>query len=108
LLPLIGLSIPLIKLMPPLYVWRIRRRLLKRYTTLHEIDPQYSPVTSEEDRATRLQRIDDLDADSVGIVVPTSYSDDVYKLRRDIDLVRRKLVGAATPEGVDSAPGSPG
>lgn len=106
LLPLIGLSIPLIKLMPPLYVWRIRRRLLKRYTTLHEIDPQYNPVTSEEDRATRLQRIEDLDADSVGIVVPMSYSDDVYKLRRDIDLVRRKLSGVIIPASADSVPDS--
>ena len=104
LLPLIGLSIPLIKLMPPLYNWRIRRRLLKRYTALHKIDPQYNPVTSEEDRGTRLQRIENLDADSVGIVVPRSYSDDVYQLRRDIDLVRRKLSGVTIPASADSAP----
>jgi TRAP transporter TAXI family solute receptor len=106
LLPLIGLSIPLIKLMPPLYIWRIRRRLLKRYTALHEIDPQYSPVTSEEDRNERLRLIEDLDLDSVGVVVPKSYSDDVYKLRRDIDLVRRKLSGSTIPASADSVPDS--
>ena len=94
LLPLIGLSIPLFKLMQPLYNWRIRRRLLKRYTALHEIDPQYNPVTTEEDRNARLRLIENLDHDSVGVVVPKSYSDDVYKLRRDIDLVRRKLSAA--------------
>lgn len=97
LLPLIGLSIPLFKLMPPLYNWRIRRRLLKRYTALHELDPQYNPVTSEKDRSMRMQRIENLDADSVGIIVPKSYSSDVYKLRRDIDLVRRKLSGVTIP-----------
>jgi TRAP transporter TAXI family solute receptor len=102
LLPIIGLSIPLFKLMPPLYSWRIRRRLLKRYTDLHAIDPQYSPVTSERDRNARLQRIEDLDFDSVEIVVPRSYSGDVYKLRRDIDLVRRKLSGVTIPASVDS------
>lgn len=97
LLPLIGLSIPLIKLMPPMYHWRIRRRLLKRYTELHEIDPQRNPVTSEEDREARLEQIQSLDINSVGVVVPVSYSDDVYKLRRDIDLVRRKISGAIIP-----------
>jgi len=102
LLPLIGLSIPLIKLMPPLYKWRIRRRLLKRYTDLHEIDPQYNPVTSETDRKSRLQLIESLDVDTVSVIVPKSYSDDVYKLRRDIDLVRRKLSEDIVPEGVDS------
>lgn len=104
LLPLIGLSIPLFKLMPPLYNWRIRRRLLNQYKVLHQIDPQYIPVTSEEDRDERMRRIENLDLDTVGVVVPQSYSDDVYKLRRDIDLVRRKLATAATAEGARSTP----
>ena len=102
LLPLIGLSIPLVKLMPPMYHWRIRRRLLKRYTELHGIDPQRKPVTSEADREARLQLIENLDINSVGIVVPVSYSDDIYKLRRDIDLVRRKIAAAIIPASVDS------
>jgi TRAP transporter TAXI family solute receptor len=102
LFPLIGLSIPLVKLMPPMYHWRIRRRLLKRYTELHGIDPQRKPVTSETDRDARLQLIEILDINSVGIVVPVSYSDDIYKLRRDIDLVRRKIAVAIIPASVDS------
>ena len=102
LFPLIGLSIPLVKLMPPMYHWRIRRRLLKRYTELRGIDPQRKPVTSEADREARLQLIEDLDINSVGLVVPVSYSDDIYKLRRDIDLVRRKIAAAIIPASVDS------
>ncbi len=102
LFPLIGLSIPLVKLMPPMYHWRIRRRLLKRYTELRGIDPQRKPVTSEADREARLQLIENLDINSVGIVVPVSYSDDIYKLRRDIDLVRRKIAAAIIPASVDS------
>jgi hypothetical protein len=34
--------------------------------------------------------------------VPVSYSDDIYKLRRDIDLVRRKIAAAIIPASVDS------
>ena len=102
LFPLIGLSIPLVKLMPPMYHWRIRRRLLKRYTELHGIDPQRKAVTAEADREARLQLIDNLDVNTVGIIVPVSYSDDIYKLRRDIDLVRRKIAAAIIPASVDS------
>lgn len=91
LFPIIGLLIPLFKLLPPLYHWRIRRRLLQRYAELRSIDPQYSPVESAQDHRDRLARIYELDNETVDVVVPKDYSDDVYKLRRDIDLVRRKL-----------------
>jgi hypothetical protein len=89
--PVIGLLIPLFKLLPPLYHWRIRRKLLQRYTELREIDPQHSAVVSLDDRRERLERIRELDNETVDVVVPKDYSADIYKLRRDIDLVRRKL-----------------
>jgi len=96
LLPLIGLLIPLFKLLPPLYHWRIRRRILQRYAELRAIDPQYSPIESADDRDARMRRIHELDNETVDVVVPKDYSDDVYKLRRDIDLVRRKLDETST------------
>lgn len=96
LFPIIGLLIPLFKLMPPMYHWRIRRRLLRRYEELRAIDPQYSPIESAEDHRARVERIHELDNETVDVIVPNDYSDDVYKLRRDIDLVRRKLDEFAT------------
>jgi TRAP transporter TAXI family solute receptor len=89
--PVIGLLIPLFKLLPPLYHWRIRRKLLQRYAELRQIDPQYRQLVSAQDRRERIERIIELDNQTVDVVVPKDYSDDVYKLRRDIDLVRRKL-----------------
>jgi TRAP transporter TAXI family solute receptor len=91
LLPLIGLAIPLIKLLPPAYRWRIRRRLLRLYAELENIDPLVNPLQGEEDRADRMQRLERLDTGSVIGGVPKTYTDDVYKLRRDIDLVRRRI-----------------
>lgn len=95
LLPFIGLALPLAKLLPPAYRWRIRRRLLHRYAALDAIDPFGNPVKDEEDRARRLAKIQELDDVSAGEIVPRSYVDDVYKLRRDIDLVRRRLEKAS-------------
>jgi TRAP transporter TAXI family solute receptor len=91
LLPLIGLAIPLFKLLPPFYRWRIRRRLLRRYAVLESIDPFGKPVADAEDRHRRLRKLKELDDESASEIVPLGYVDDVYKLRRDIDLVRRRL-----------------
>ena len=91
LLPFIGLALPLAKLLPPAYRWRIRRRLLRRYAALDAIDPFANPVKDHLDRAQRLEKIEELDRESAREIVPRSYMDDVYKLRRDIDLVRRRI-----------------
>ena len=91
LLPFIGLALPLAKLLLPAYRWRIRRRLLRRYAALDAIDPFGNPVKDDDDRLRRLAKIQELDDVSAGEIVPRSYMDDVYKLRRDIDLVRRRI-----------------
>jgi TRAP transporter TAXI family solute receptor len=91
LLPVIGLAIPLVKLLPPAYRWRIRRRLLLLYAELEQIDPLVNPVQDSADLAARLERLDQVDTGSVIGSIPKSYTDDIYKLRRDIDLVRRRL-----------------
>ncbi len=91
LLPLLGLAIPLMKLLPPIYRWRIRRRLLRRYAVLESIDPFGKPVADSADRDRRLRKLGELDDESAREIVPLGYVDDVYKLRRDIDLVRRRL-----------------
>lgn len=91
LLPLIGLAIPLVKLLPPAYRWRIRRRILTLYSQLESIDPTRNAVTDDTDLAARMRMLESLEKNSLIDKVPREYTDDVYKLRRDIDLVRRKL-----------------
>lgn len=98
LVPLIGLSLPLARLVPPAYRWQIRRRLLRIYTKLHALDPLRTPIADDEDVARRLEELDRLDVDSTIEAVPKGYADDLYQLRRDIDLVRRRL-GAARSAG---------
>lgn len=91
LLPLIGIAIPLIKLVPPAYQWRIRRRLLRVYAQLELIDPAREPIEDETDREARIAKLSRLENDPKLAKVPREYTDDVYKLRRDIDLVARRL-----------------
>jgi TRAP transporter TAXI family solute receptor len=81
---------------PPAYRWQIRRRLLRIYAELDAIDPQRTPVGDEQEVRERFRQLDRLENEATIQGVPRGYTDDVYKLRRDIDLVRRRL-GAASP-----------
>ena len=98
LLPLIGLAIPLIKLVPPVYQWRIRRRILRVYSELEQLDPRSSDIVNDADKERRILALSDLDKLTVTVSVPEAYKDDLYKLRRDIDLVRRQLLNTEPAE----------
>lgn len=107
LLPLLGLSLPLVRIVPPAYHWQIRRRLLRIYAELDKVDPKTSPVRDEQDLQERLGKLDSLDDDSTVQGIPHSYIDDVYRLRRDLDLVRRRLGAALNPQS-EGEPGRAG
>jgi len=101
LLPLLALAIPLMKLMPPLYRWRIQSRFLRLYDEIQSLDPDYTDNLSSSDVGRNLQELDRINHAVASIAVPRTYKSDLYKLRRDIDLVRRRLqsVLAAHDEG---------
>jgi TRAP transporter TAXI family solute receptor len=94
LFPIIGLAIPLVKLVPPVYQWRIRRKILRVYSELEQLDPKGRAVTSDADRSRRILALGNLDNQTLTVSVPHAYKDDLYKLRRDIDLVRRQVLEA--------------
>jgi TRAP transporter TAXI family solute receptor len=92
LFPLLGLAIPLFKLVPPAYQWQVRRRFLRLYAELESLDPNVTPIADESDLERRKERINWLEGQTAVTHVPREYKDAMYKLRRDIDLVRRQLV----------------
>jgi len=91
LLPLLALAIPMVKLVPPLYRWRIRSRFLRLYDEIQNLDPQHDGSLADTDANQNLQQLDRIDHAVSQITVPRAYMGDIYKLRRDIDLVRRGL-----------------
>jgi hypothetical protein len=101
LLPLIALAIPLVKMMPPLYRWRIRSRFLRLYDEIHELDPDHARSQSKSDVARSLRELDRIDHKVAKITVPRTYAGDLYKLRRDIDLVRRSLHSVEVSDDID-------
>ncbi|MBL8564878.1 MAG: ABC transporter substrate-binding protein [Hyphomicrobiaceae bacterium] len=92
--PIATILLPLVKLGPMLYEWRIKSRLLYWYAQLKELERQMAAVQqSGEAMASRPFRatIDRIDEAVSTIPVPLHYSDRLYELRGAIDLVRQRI-----------------
>ena len=94
LLPLAILVIPVFKIMPPLYKWRMRGRILKLYDKLDVLDPSVDQLRVMDDttRQEVLDKLVTLDGEAHDLKVPIAYSDRLYLLRQHIELVRQELL----------------
>ena len=87
--------LPLSRILPPLYTFRVRSRIFRWYGQLRDIE-----VRSElEDNHALLQELTALENRAEKIAVPLSYTDELYALRNNIHQVRKKLqrAGAGHP-----------
>ena len=89
LLPLIALMIPLFKLMPPLYRWRIRSRIYRWYREVLSIDRAAEAPRTEVESA--ISELDKIEKEVAKVSVPLSFAEELYDLRLHIGLVRGKL-----------------
>ena len=89
LFSIVAILIPLARVVPPLYQYRIRSRIYKWYRDLRQIEDGLSD--KDADRAKLLVQLDDLDAKVERVAVPLAYADELYALRSAIGLVRKRL-----------------
>ena len=87
---IVAILLPLSRIIPPMYKFRIRSRIFKWYGQLQQIEEQISQ--NPEAKASLRTELDDLDARVGTISVPLSYADELYALRNNINLVRMKLI----------------
>jgi len=84
LLPFIALLLPLFKVMPPLYRWRIRSRIYRWYEELDQIDA----ALDDNDTTTLLGDLNRIESEIRKVHVPLSYAQELYDLRLHLALVR--------------------
>ncbi len=84
---IIAIMLPLSRIVPPLYEFRVRSRIFRWYGQLRDIEMR----SENEDSAILLQALDELESRAEKITVPLSYTDELYALRNNIQLVRKKL-----------------
>lgn len=87
---IIALALPLSRIVPPLYSFRIRSRVFRWYAELRDIEHRHEAGDASSDEL--LAQLDDMEHKVEKVVVPLSYTDELYALRGNIHLVRKKLL----------------
>lgn len=89
-----ALILPMSRIIPPLYVWKVRSRVYRWYGQLREVE-QAIENTGPELRAEvyreQLARLNDIDERVNRIAIPLSFADELYGLRSHINFVRRRV-----------------
>ncbi|WP_233349028.1 TAXI family TRAP transporter solute-binding subunit [Henriciella marina] len=93
LIPLVTLLIPLIRVAPPIYRWRVRRKIYVWYSDLRELETRGREAASDSERDTVLNDLSSLQKEVGELDVPLSYTEEVYHLRSHIAFVRDLVKG---------------
>ncbi len=89
-LPFVALLIPLFRIGPPLYQWRIRSRIYRWYAAVREIDTMFLSGTPPDPASIR-DRLLALERDVASLSVPLAYAGEQYHLRLHIRLLQERL-----------------
>jgi ABC-type amino acid transport substrate-binding protein len=91
---LLVLMLPLSRVVPPLYTFRVRSRVFRWYARLREVEARLEADTAERDAL--LDELDELDRVTHRIAVPLSHAEELYALRNNIHAVRKRLLARQT------------
>ena len=102
---LLVLMLPLSRVVPPLYQFRVRRRVFRWYARLRDIEAKVDTqaLAKEDERKSLLEELDQLDRVVNKVAVPLSYADELYALRNNIYAVRKRVLAKAPQAGVAGA-----
>jgi septal ring factor EnvC (AmiA/AmiB activator) len=89
LFSIVAILLPLSRVAPPLYQFRVRSRVFRWYRQLRQIEESHAK--EKKSPAELLAELDKLEARVARVVVPLSYANELYALRQNIDLVRERL-----------------
>jgi hypothetical protein len=89
LFSIVAVLIPLSRVLPPLYAFRVRSRVFRWYRQLRQIEDRLEERSAPPQEL--LAELDRLEDRVTRVAVPLSYTDELYALRQNIDLVRERL-----------------
>lgn len=88
LLPVVALLIPLLKVAPTIYTWRVRSKVFRCYGELKFLEDDLKNHFDRAKLAEYRSRLDALEDEAVQLHVPLGFTDLVYTLREHVNLVR--------------------
>ena len=99
LVPLIAVVIPVMRVFPGVYTWRVRMRVFRWYRELRSVEREAAQSLAPERVRALLAQLDAIQEGVNRTRVPLSYSDYVYNLKLHIDMVRARLQHLANEGG---------
>jgi len=91
LVPLVLVTLPLLRLLPGIYGWTMRSRVYKHYSDLIEIEKQ-AMVASDAVAIRDLDaRLDDVQESLTHMRLPEAFRDRAYTMQMHIDLIRARI-----------------
>lgn len=88
---ILAIMLPLSRIIPPLYAFRVRSRIFRWYRQLRDIETRMDDKDAGNSNEALLKELNELESRAEKISVPLSYTDELYALRSNIHLVRKKL-----------------
>lgn len=93
LVPLLTLLIPVFRILPPAYKWRMRSRIVRWYKDLASLERRLNASAPGDDTAALAAELDRVEAEVREMNMPSGYLDSVYSLRLHMEIVRARLDG---------------
>jgi TRAP transporter TAXI family solute receptor len=91
LVPIIAVVVPLGRIVPAVYRWRVRSRVFRWYARLKEIELQLEENPGRQRLEEMLKRLDETERAVNRIPTPLAYTDNLYVFREHVELVRRRI-----------------
>jgi TRAP transporter TAXI family solute receptor len=91
MVPVFGILYPVMKLLPIVYNWRIRRRFLRYYSRLKAMERQLDGNPSAGEMLTLRGEIARIDAALSHMPVPVNYTDGYFQVRAAVELVKNRI-----------------
>ncbi len=96
---IIVILLPLSRVVPPLYQFRVRSRIFRWYAQLRGVENSFG----ERGPAELLRELAAIEERVERVAVPLSYADELYSLRSHIQMVRGKLLALPPVKGAGGA-----
>ena len=91
LLPTLAVLVPLARILPAVYRWRVRSRIYRRYAQLKEVELELDRKPGSETLRALMGRLDEIEDVVNHINTPLAYTDNLYMFRQHLNLVRQRV-----------------
>src|SRR5438132_4056969 len=89
---IIAVAVPLSRMVPAVYRWRVRSRVFRWYARLKQIELQLEENPGRDTLDDMLRRLEETERAVNNIPTPLAFTDNLYFFREHVDVVRRRIL----------------